>query len=187
VNEIVRQRLVGALILLALGVIFWPVIFVSAPEPGLDPPAAAAPAVMPVEPTAASEDYFVEEDPNQSAQAYPMAAAMAPEPEPDQEPPAAVEPPAPAGEEPDIAATRSDASGWILQVASVSSPDKAETLRQRLAARNYTSAVSEVSSGGRVLYRVYLGPAADRESLERLRPGIDTEFGVTSMVKRAQP
>ncbi len=30
-NEVLKQRLIGALILVALGVVFWPIIFV---EPG---------------------------------------------------------------------------------------------------------------------------------------------------------
>ena len=38
-NEILKQRLVGALILLALGVVFWPIIFV---EPSATPLGEAA-------------------------------------------------------------------------------------------------------------------------------------------------
>ena len=33
-NEVLKQRLIGALILLALGVVFWPIIFVEPGEQG---------------------------------------------------------------------------------------------------------------------------------------------------------
>ena len=35
-NDILKQRLVGALVLIALGVVFWPVIFVQSERPALD-------------------------------------------------------------------------------------------------------------------------------------------------------
>ena len=76
---------------------------------------------------------------------------------------------------------------WILQVASISSADNAEDLRERLVAMGHEAYVEKISSGGRQLYRVYVGPKFDKAQIEALKPGIDAEFGVSSMARRYVP
>ena len=75
----------------------------------------------------------------------------------------------------------------MLQVASVSSQDKAEALRQRLEAMGEKAWVDPVSVGGRTMYRVNVGPKFERARLDALRPEVDTEFGVKSLVRRYLP
>ncbi len=215
-NDILKQRLVGALILVALGVIFWPIIFVDPqpdgsiedlripPRPQVDTTPIAAPdpaglrpspgleAALPEETEAAEgEDAMPWTAP--TAEAGPgveMAAADGPVPEAEETEPTA--PPA-AGETRDEAPEQPELDGqgvpiaWMLQVASVSSQDKAEALRQRLEAMGEKAWVDPVNIAGRTMYRVNVGPKFERARLDALRPQVDAEFGVKSLVRRYLP
>lgn len=76
---------------------------------------------------------------------------------------------------------------WILQVASVSSADKADELRQRLLQVDKKAYVKRVKRGGKDLYRVYIGPKFERATLEAMQSDIDARFGVNSMIARYLP
>jgi len=76
---------------------------------------------------------------------------------------------------------------WILQVASVSSADKADALRKKLLAMDHKAYVKKIKRGDKSLYRVYIGPKFERARLERIQAGIDSEFGVKSMIARYVP
>ena len=207
-NDILKQRLVGALILVALGVVFWPIIFV---EPGDQ--AAAQQARIPPRPEVATTAIATPDlaglraSPERAVPAADESVELpAPEadlsaPEANNNSPAAIDTPAPAPvvtREP-VERTRSeppeklamDADGvplaWILQVASVSSADKADQLRQRLLRMDQKAYVKTVKSGGKNLYRVYIGPVFERAALEKIQADIDAEFGVKSMIARYLP
>jgi len=211
VNENFRQRLVGALILLALGVIFWPIIFV---QPGDDTTAELG--AIPPRPDVSTEPLPPPETTG-LRDAQPVAARrQALEAETPPSPPA---PPSAgtgergageAGEKP--AQTSTDAAqkpleraardtppepleldsdgvpvAWMLQVASVSSRDKALALRSRLLEMDHKAYVESVTADGRELHRVYIGPKFEKAKLAKLRDEIDAEFGVTSMIRRYIP
>jgi DedD protein len=210
VNDILKQRLVGALILVALGVVFWPIIFV---EPGDE--AGAQQTRIPPRPEVATTPIEV---PDLAGLRASPERTIPAEMEPDfvgdtvEDVPVeqdtveevsrpAVDKPAPApivSEKP-AERTRSeppqklalDADGvpvaWILQVASVSSADKADQLRQRLLKMNQKAYVKKVQGGGKVLYRVYIGPKFERTAMEAIKVEIDAEFGVKSMIARYFP
>ena len=105
-DNILKQRLIGALILVALGVVFWPIIFVEPEGPGGLPGARIPPPpsvdTTPIEPpdtaglreapqVAAQRDARAEE-----AAALAVREASDAEPEPEQTPEPEVEPkPAP--------------------------------------------------------------------------------------------
>lgn len=204
-NDILKQRLVGALILVALGVVFWPIIFVQPPEkatrvqqpipprPDVSTRAIAAPDAVGLrgspELSEHGDDEFVElQLPDDSAMHAGGVAASTPT---ELEATAAID----SGRE----VTRSvapeplviDPDGipvaWILQVVSVSSEEKAGVLRQRLVNMNIKAYVQTLRVGGKKLYRVYLGPKFERAKLEQLQAQIDAEFGVTSIVARYIP
>ena len=202
-NDLLKQRLVGALILVALGVVFWPIIFVEPgersgveqvripPRPQVDttpiaPPERAglrpsealqAPPVVPAEASGGN-------NPEQPVSPVDVAQATAPSIAAEPAPVARTHAVPP--EKPEL-----DSDGvpiaWILQVASVSSDSKAEELRQRLQALNHKAYVKKVKREGKSLYRVYVGPKFERARLETIRADIDAEFGVTSMVMRYYP
>jgi DedD protein len=76
---------------------------------------------------------------------------------------------------------------WILQVASVSSADKAEQLRKDLLAFDQKAYVKRVKRNDKVLYRVYIGPRFERDALEKMKGGVDAEFGVNTIIVRYYP
>lgn len=195
-NDILKQRLVGALILLALGVVFWPIIFVQPqdasmpaqqqipPRPEvstapIDAPDASGYRSSPAPSLTGEEEY---------AEVEVVAEDAAAEVEPAQvAAPAEDSGARSASPEPLVVDSDGVPVAWILQVASVSSKDKAEQLRQRLVAMNIKAYVQTLQSAGKKLYRVYVGPKVERAKLEQLQPEIDAEFGVSSIVARYTP
>jgi DedD protein len=196
-NDILKQRLVGALILVALGVVFWPIIFV---EPGGRPEAdqARIPPRPEVDTTPIEPPDQVGLRPPQQVLARDSQLEEGGEPESLPQP--ALEPvPEPVAEPAPQKRTRSespeklamDSQGvpvaWILQVASVSSADKAEQLRQSLLQKDRKAYTRKIRRNGKDLYRVYIGPKFERGRLEAMQAEVDREFGVKSMIVRYIP
>lgn len=210
-NDILKQRLVGALILLALGVVFWPIIFVEPdgkkPAEQLIPPPPEVstadidspdPKGLRESPElAAKSDGLVSDSPVTSTPpdgtSAPGAVAVPAEPT------EATQPAAESAAMPTTGNVRSeppqklamDTDGvpvaWTLQVATVSSAEKAENLRKQLLEMKQEVYVTTVRSGGKNLYRVCIGPKFERVALEKLQAGINAKFGVTSIVARYLP
>ncbi|MDG1943549.1 MAG: SPOR domain-containing protein [Halioglobus sp.] len=206
-NEILKQRLVGALILVALGIVFWPIIFVQPAEEtaGLQQPIPSRPGVS-TQTVGAPDEAGLRGSVKRSVEKTVEVTAIGPiddisDGEMNAHPTAsasALKKPTPAApstrgstrsEAPQPLAIDSDGVpvAWILQVVSVSSKDKAEMLRLRLVNMNIKAYVKSLNSGSKKLYRVYVGPKFERAKLEQLQAQIDNEFGVTSMVARYSP
>jgi DedD protein len=177
-----KQRIVGALVLVALAVIFLPMLFSredelrqvvvdapampqapAIPEVALDPvevPQPIAPEqVPPVEPLEVPE---VAEAPTEPAVATP----------------AAVEP---------SKAERLDASSlpvsWSVQLASLSSRERAVELQQRLRAQGYNAYVRSVDG----MNRVFVGPVIERAEANRLRDQLNRQQKLNGFIVRFQP
>jgi len=199
-----KQRLVGALILVALGVVFWPIIFM---EPGNDDldqlgdiPDRPQVAVTPVEPpdmtglraspqigatkevAAQSEQVHSAAQPDPTESANPAASIVSTQQEQQEKPrtrTSAPTKPAVDGDGVPIA--------WMLQVVTVSSSENADALRQRLLDMGHKAYVKRVKRNGKTLHRVYIGPGFEREKYDRLKKEVDREFKVQSMVARYLP
>ena len=188
-----KQRLVGALILVALGVVFWPVIFVvpekeaplgigdaippapRVPDSALPPPDAEGLRTLPAPAIAAqgqTEDVLMPAEPV-DVQAE-MQVARAPE---TRETP------------PEMPALDSDGIpiAWSLQVATISSRDKARELRDELNHKGMKSYIKPLQRGGDTLYRVYVGPKFERGQLDSIKERVDSQYGVESLVARYVP
>jgi DedD protein len=213
VNDILKQRLVGALILLALGVVFWPIIFVG---PGAEKTAEQQVSPPPREVSTAE---VVDSDQTGighstvsavdapvatgEAEAVVNAASDTAPPSPAPEPTGRPDSPSntvPADTaelqteeapepQPSPQTPNQDAEpmAWTLQVATVSSAETAENLRRQLLEMNQKAYVTTVHSGGKSLYRVSIGPQPDRAELDKLKAGVNARFGVTSIVVRHTP
>ena len=207
-NEILKQRLLGALILIALGIVFWPIIFV---EPVSQPLGEAA--QIPVRPTIdttpidppgreglraslplkaskqAKAEAALTTEPDISVNANAVAKLPAPQKPVVGSKPAPKKPPMTRSKSP--AKPVIDADGipiaWILQVASVSSPSKAEELRSGLIGMGYKAYIKKIKRENSVLLRVYVGPKFERARLEAIQQTVDTQFNVESMVRRYIP
>ena len=194
-----KHRLVGAAVLVSLGVIFIPMVLDNAGRGGggiVDtnipprPEGQFSSRVVPVdepESTLASEPFpaaSVESEgiygalPLPEAEGEPTAAAPA-EAAPPAEPSAAVaeaEPPAapePAPQASPAGPVAGGAGAWAVQLGSFSNAQNAIALRDRLRARGYTAFVESSPDTSRSMTRVYVGPELVRsravDMLEKLR------------------
>ncbi|MDG2048045.1 MAG: SPOR domain-containing protein [Halioglobus sp.] len=174
-NDILKQRLVGALILVALGVVFWPIIFL---QP--DNETALYSQSTTVVQAARESDLRVPPSPTAlddiSGQSE-LAAADA-----------VVEVvPSTASSEQLVVDSDGMPVAWTLQVITVSSADKAEVLREQLLDMQHQAYILTVRSNGKKLYRVCIGPKFERAELETLQATINAQFKVNSIVARYIP
>jgi DedD protein len=212
-NDILKQRLVGALILVALGVVFWPIIFVEPgdptsedraripPRPVVDTTPLSSPDMAGLRPSPEIAIQQAQDEPEPTPEPKPEPRPSEKEAQPVVETTVEAKPtpvPVPVESKPEQR-TRSEAPvkpaldgdgvpvAWILQVASVSSADRADALRKKLLAMDHKAYVKKIKRGDKSLYRVYIGPKFERARLERIQAGIDSEFGVKSMIARYVP
>ncbi|MEL0136420.1 MAG: SPOR domain-containing protein [Halieaceae bacterium] len=197
-----KQRLVGTLVLVALGIVFWPLIFAppeSSREPLVlgpmpDPPQIDRSAIAPPEDFRDSVEDSLPDTTVLSAEEQSLADDItlldetAPEDNLDGlaqlsgalESTERVVPPA---TEPLI-----DAEGlaqfWVLQVATVSSQDRAEALVSGLRERQYKAFSSQFQKEGKTLYRIQIGPNVERQRLENIKPEVDRAIAVESQILR---
>src|SRR5207245_1515320 len=72
----------------------------------------------------------------------------------------------PTNKKPDFPGTPAD--GWMVQLGSFASHANADRLARELKRKGFRASVSESSGRGRRLYRVRVGPTADRGAAEQL-------------------
>lgn len=167
-----KQRLIGAVVLLAIAVIFLPVLF---DRKRLEP--IDTQTQIPAEPDIAP---LIVEAPEP-----PTDMALAPEPQtmfvPEETDMAELEP------EPIGLDATGDVASWVLQVASFREADHAARLRQRLIDAGYTAFSRESQFKNGSVVRVYVGPKLDKAELERLKAEIDAKFEVQALLLEFRP
>lgn len=203
-TPIVKQRLVGAAVLLALAIVFWPIIFV---QPTVDTPLRLSQAATPPEideaPLASPkssradiESVYVAPavDPEQQADAD-LATALADDnaaevtlSEGISDLPNAkeIDPAVTRNEPPE--AVKLDTAGfvesWVLQVAAVKDRERALKLVAALKAKGYEAFTREVIRSKEALWRVQIGPKLERAKLVSIKARIDQSFGVNAAILR---
>jgi DedD protein len=192
-----KERLIGASVLVMLAVIFIPMLlddsehvetkitgsniparpegdFTSkiVPLPGGDfekPEAVAGPTMVEAPPA-----------PPAAAPVQQAAPAVAPEParttapQPEAKPTAAQ-----AGA---TVPERVGLSAWVVQLGSFSSEENATGLERRLRDAGYTSFVEPLRQDGEAAYRVRVGPELLRSEAQALRDRIKSELGLDGIV-----
>jgi DedD protein len=68
---------------------------------------------------------------------------------------------------------------WVVQVAAFGEKNKALVLQGKLLAGNYLAFTEKSTTENKVLYRVKVGPKLKRENAEKLRDKIKKEYGLT--------
>lgn len=207
-----KQRMVGALVLVALAVIFLPMLFTredemrqvhveapqapampSLPEVKVEPVAVPEPQVIAQEPqqppVVVDESTAPASTPSQPITPSPQTQAQA-QPAKPQDPAPKVEPkPAAPVAKPAAPAAPSkiDVNGlpvsWSIQLASLSNRAGAEKLQQTLRSQGYNAYIR--SAGG--MNRVYVGPLIERAEAERVRDAVNRQNGLKGFVVRFQP
>lgn len=192
-NELLKQRLVGALILLALGVIFWPLIFVEPidepvstltqlpPKPQPLPELTTAPAPPPGLPLPEEQPDWQEPD---------LAEQVAPDfvsPAPSESPGQSTSTSRTAVPETPQLDERGLPVAWVLQVVALANQQRAESLRDQLLEQGHKAFVRTLQRDGNTLYRVYIGPRFEREALLSVKREVDAQYQVNATVTRYLP
>ena len=191
-----KQRMVGALVLLALAVIFLPMLLSredesqrvqvdapempatpQAPDVELQPVAVPEPQLLPDEPMSAdaqqgmgSDEPAVAEQP--TAPITPVTPTAEPEP--------VVAAPAPVPSKLDA---NSLPISWSVQLASLSSTDGAQKLQKTLRSQGYNAYIRSFDG----MNRVFVGPLIERAEADRLRDQLNRQHKLNGFVVRFQP
>jgi DedD protein len=179
----VRERLVGALVLVAIVVLLVPAVL-KGPERAADVPTGPENRSVVVELDAAdqpAQDEALVPEPPQPQAATARADSPAPPPATEQaaseesrdaSAPASTATIAPPENKP-AAGAAAATPAWAIQLGAFSTREKADDLVANLRKRGYAAFVLEYRASGKVLHRVRVGPEQDRERAaaiaERLR------------------
>lgn len=186
-----RQRMVGALVLVALAVIFLPMLF--SREDELQRVVVDAPAMpqAPAMPSAELDPVSVPQVQDLPQEPVPGAGLEASAPVVEASAVAVTEPaatkPAAAAEVAPVPVSRLDANGlavsWSVQLASLSSRASAESLQQTLRGKGYNAYIRNVDG----MNRVFVGPVIERAEADRLRDQLTRLQKLNGFVVRFQP
>lgn len=183
-----KQRIVGALVLVALAVIFLPMLFSREDELRqvvVDAPAMPQPPVIPevaLDPVEVPQPIAEEQVPPVEPLDVPEVAEA-----PTGGAPTAVAPVEPSQPVAPAEPARLDASSlpvsWSVQLASLSSRSGAEELQKKLRSQGYNAYVRTFEG----MNRVFVGPLVERAEADRLRDQLNRQQKLNGFVVRFQP
>jgi len=181
VDDGLKQRLVGVIVLIALVVIFLPSLFKREHRvtvnttslipfsPGLKPAVIAEPI-----------------RPEGIISALPSGQAFQPKEKPSKEksllPPNIADKPEP----PHLDATGVP-KAWTVQVASFIEPQRAKILQDKLLATDYHAYLRVLKTDKGKVTRVFIGPQIDRQMALSIKKKVDKELSVNSLVLSFTP
>jgi DedD protein len=205
VKELLKQRLVGAIVLIALAVIFVPMIFEVPDESGRlfgdalptqpdhETPERIRPIELPPVPDPVPEVVQIEEAaPDEAIAAIegapppPVVQEVEPQPEISNDKPEKAA--SDAHEADNAQATRKAKgpdramAGWVVQVASVKSKDNALALKDKLRRLGFASFVEQVNASNGTLYRVRVGPEITRSGAEKQLAALGEKIGLKAII-----
>ena len=198
-NPLTKHRLVGTVVLVALGIVFWPLIFDApnvhdpialkamsdkpfvdrTPIPMPESFEAVVKETLPDSPSIeAGVQLAADENTRTGADAVGLQALRGSDELADNSEPT----------ESGNGDTLVDEAGlpifWVLQVAAVGSSDRADELVAALEQRGYRAFFKQYLREAEQLYRVQIGPKFDRAALMQIKPEIDSILAVDSQVLR---
>lgn len=174
-GENLKQRIVGALVLIALAVIIIPLMFDFSSSREVDtqsqipPRPEIKPVIVPepvrpenIIPAKSDEEIFQfgVDSAEQGSSLDDEAPALSPEGLP---------------------------AGWVLQVGSFRDSDSAKTLLKNLLEDGFKAFVREKSEGTGTLSRVFVGPDVLKKKLVKEKTAIDKKYGVDAILVRFEP
>ena len=169
-DERVRQRLVGATVLVALGVIFIPMLFDSPNESWLGDDRS----LIPPKPLEIQE---LERVPVPEIRIdAPPSTTTATNPAPPD--------PAPVSEAPRPPAKDERLARWAVQVGSFSSKENAMRLRDSLRKQGFEAYTEALVENGKRSTRVRVGPVLDETRAERLKKALKVKAKIDGIVVR---
>lgn len=204
-NDQLKQRLVGAVVLVSLAVIFIPMILPGGgedssslvskkvpPEPDYrfpapkKPPKAPSIGNVPIVPIGDSKD--TSNSSTKDKKPGENNTASVPDKSQEKKPATRTELPKVIANTKQQPVTSADiksgqTTGWIVQVGSFSSEPHAIALRDKLRKMGYACFVEAVKSKGGMIYRVRVGPELTRDSAEKLRNRLASKAKVKGLVQ----
>ncbi len=188
----ISQRVVGFIVLIAIAVIFWPIVFVvPETEENVELPVLEMPPRPQIVISERREPDLQKVDPS-SLPTIPTAPPSVEQPI-DIASPSVTETLLPADFKPSrqtaaLERTEFDAQGlpisWELQVATFSTQDRAEQIASELRNKGHKAYVSPVTIAGKRVYQVRIGPKMQVQRLLDVRSEIDAYYGVQSSIVR---
>ena len=191
----IKQRFVGFVVLVAIAVIFWPIVFV-APDKADDfelpvfemPPKPTVAVSERREPVLDKVDQSILPEmlerqppivqPVDVASPMPDVALVDADEEPEQQASA-------------LERAEFDEQGlpisWELQVATFSTAQRAEEISQLLRDKGHKAYVSPIILDDQRLFRVMIGPKLQKQRLIEIQPAINDYFSVKSFIVRFTP
>jgi len=172
VDDGLKQRLIGAFVLLALAVIFVPVIFDRERIEPVDkrtqiPP---APHIESIEIEKALKPVSQEK----AVSAKEMYI-------PDDQQAVDIQPEAPSVDNNGVP------KSWIIQIASFRFEKRAEKLRDQLVKDGYAAFTRDIEKDGSKMTRLYVGPKLDKNILIRQKKEIEKKHKVSPILLRFEP
>lgn len=203
-REGLKQRLVGAFVLAAIGVLFLPSIFKEqsghqidtrtqippAPEPRIVSIPAPAPTVV-VDAAPQPETMFVPDDEiiiphdpiaavysaSSSSSSLSSSAAAS-----------AIKSAVSISSAPSVVLNENSLpNAWVIQLASLGNKAAAVKLKDDLQKQGYRAYLREVTMPNGVFTRVFVGPNLDINEANRLKVELDKRLQINSQVKRFEP
>ncbi len=174
-GEGLKQRLIGAVVLLALLIILAPALFtggethhlVSSSSSSERPQLEAPPVPAFVEQLGVTPDVV---------EVVSSSAEVVLEPEGD------------GAEKPTGVDDKGHLKAWSLQLATFADKTNARNLEKQLKGKGYSAYQKKISTEkGKVLYRVYIGPEVRTDELQQLKVTIKKEMGLEGILVRFVP
>jgi len=80
------------------------------------------------------------------------------------------------------ASTKKSNNSWMLQVASFKDKQKAVELRNQLRKQNFVAHVNERKSGESRIWRVRIGPVLWKEKITQIQAQVNKDFGLNGLI-----
>lgn len=168
----IKQRIIGAIVLLAIAVIFVPVLFDKERIEPVDRKTQIPPAPY-IEPVVI--DVPIAPEPLGEVQ-DPVEMFV-----PDESTIQDLEPAQPGLDEKGIP------KSWVLQLASFRSNDHATKFRDKLIEDGFSAFVREIETEYGAMTRVYVGPKLDKKRLLKEKAEIEKTHKLTALVLKYEP
>jgi len=189
VDDGLKQRLVGAVVLAALAVIFLPSLFdqdnrrrVSTTSK-IPPVKSVGPATF--KPPIREEDVSQAMSPEEMYQLVDEPEVAKPEAKEKLKPaiskPAAKPVPKPSLNQQGVP------KAWVIQVASFKTEARAKVLRDKLIAQGYKAYIRSLKTSKGPVSRVLVGPKIDQREAQKVKTQLDRALKVDTLIKRFEP
>lgn len=189
-----KQRIIGAVVIVSLAVIFLPMMF---DEPHQErtresidiPDQPDFPQVRIERPQSPAEDSERQpvpapqttdtESPSRQQPSDAGSDTTASEPAPA---PSVAQPPSSSSSEPSAPDSATLSGSYLVQLGSFGSSDNARALRDRVRGKGFDAYVEQFQRGENTLNRVFAGPFVNRGDAETAKSGLDEDLGLSTLI-----